>query len=111
MKLYFGEPSIGGRIGPLLKTLPPLNFETFAAVSNAYLEGVNARACEASSYKGPVNIYFGELDPLLNVTKESAEWQSVFPQAKITYVKKDRALHAHRIGFIIRTRRALIFYF
>lgn len=58
---------------------PPLNMEVFASVMNDLLASPSMTA--PSTFQGPVDVLFGDVDPLTDAAQDALDWKRIFPQA------------------------------
>ncbi len=98
LKYYFGNESSYFRYLELAKDSPPLRENVFRSVAESYLKHQLKKA--RSRFTGPVYLYLGEKDPLIDIQAEIAAWKSVFPQVKIkTYKDHGHFIHIEDQNF------------
>lgn len=86
MRLYWHSTSQYQNYKATLANAPSLSVETFSAVSNDVIE-MNPRPSK-SEFQGPVHLYLGENDPLINIPNEAVAWKTVFPKLQLTLIPK-----------------------
>jgi len=59
---------------------PGLDMAVFRAVMNDLLK--NPRTLTAGKFTGPVDLWLGDEDPLIDATAESANWRAIYPQLR-----------------------------
>ncbi|MCC2678596.1 MAG: hypothetical protein K0R29_1172 [Pseudobdellovibrio sp.] len=76
-----------GFIATAAKT-EPMDMESFQNILNDFLNShFTPENLSKSSWQGPIEIHFGDKDPLIEINKETGLWKTIFPQAHIKVLK------------------------
>ncbi|MCB9072051.1 MAG: alpha/beta hydrolase [Bdellovibrionaceae bacterium] len=81
MPLYFSSTAEWEKVANFFMQAGPMELNTFTNVANDLLQ--TKKEPSISPYKGPVEIYFGETDPLLDLNKNVEAWRQIYPQAQV----------------------------
>ena len=83
-RFYWPQPAQFEKYVKLASSTPPMDMLTFQNVINDFLTNFySPKIPTKSSWTNPVQIIFGNKDPLLNLEHEVSIWKKIFPQAQI----------------------------
>jgi len=81
---YWPAPELFSAFISVAAKADQMDMESFQNILNDFLVNhFKPDALKKSPWPGPIEIYFGNKDPLIEIPHESELWESIFPQARI----------------------------